>query len=41
MDFDSYSARLADLTEYFDQFLDLHPKKFNKNNFKLQMNLCR
>ena len=36
MDFDSYSARLSDLTEYYTKFLDkVSPvKRIEQKNFK-------
>ena len=41
MDFDSYSARLLNLTEYYGEFLKPAPKKLNKKDFKLLMNRCK
>ena len=41
MDFNSYSSRLSDLTEYYDQFCRPSPKILNKKDFKLSTNLCR
>ena len=35
MDFDSYSARLADLTKYFDQFCRPVPKKIEQKQFQV------
>ena len=35
IDFDSYSARIADLTEYFDQFCRPGPKKIEQKRFQV------
>ena len=35
MDFDSYSARLSDLTEYYGEFLKPDPQKFEQKRFQV------
>ena len=43
MDFDSYSNRLSDLTEYFNEFLstDNKAQKLSRGDFNLLTNLCK
>ena len=43
MDFDSYSNRLTDLTEHFNEFLttDNKVKKLSKEGFRLPTNLYK
>ena len=43
MDFNSYSNRLSDLTEYYSEFLQKpNPvQKIEQKDFKLLMNLCK
>ena len=40
MDFDPYSTRLSDLTEYSNEILN-KLNKLSKKDFKLSMNLCK
>ena len=41
MDFDSYSERLADLSEFSKEYLKKKQKKLNRKDFKLLTNLCK